>query len=214
MSAPGNHKKVCVVAGVGPGNGAAFVRRFAAEGHRVAMIARSRDVMDGLAGDHPEAHGYTCDLGDTTSVTRTFAAIAAGLGPVDTLIYNGGKGVWGGIDAVSPEDFESCWRAHTLGGYTAARALIPSMKARGAGQIIFIGATASRRGGTASIAFASAKAAQRSVAESWRAPMAATASTFLSSSSTASSMSRLRAPAFRTGPRAFSWRLPMSPRWP
>jgi NAD(P)-dependent dehydrogenase (short-subunit alcohol dehydrogenase family) len=32
---------VCVVAGFGPGNGAAFTRRFASEGYRVAMLARS-----------------------------------------------------------------------------------------------------------------------------------------------------------------------------
>jgi NAD(P)-dependent dehydrogenase (short-subunit alcohol dehydrogenase family) len=40
------------------------------------------------------------------------------------------------------------------------------MKARGAGAIIFIGATASRRGGVQTAAFAPAKAAQRSLAES------------------------------------------------
>jgi short chain dehydrogenase len=40
------------------------------------------------------------------------------------------------------------------------------MKRRGAGHIIFIGATASRRGGAKTAAFASAKAAQRSLAES------------------------------------------------
>lgn len=39
------------------------------------------------------------------------------------------------------------------------------MKARGAGAIIFIGATASRRGGVQTVAFAPAKAAQRSLAE-------------------------------------------------
>jgi len=40
------------------------------------------------------------------------------------------------------------------------------MKAKGAGAIIFIGATASRRGGVQTAAFAPAKAAQRSLAES------------------------------------------------
>jgi NAD(P)-dependent dehydrogenase (short-subunit alcohol dehydrogenase family) len=33
-------KPVCAVVGVGPGNGAALSRRFAAEGYAVAMLAR------------------------------------------------------------------------------------------------------------------------------------------------------------------------------
>ena len=36
---------VCVVTGVGPGNGTAFARRFAAEGYRVAMLARSEPLL-------------------------------------------------------------------------------------------------------------------------------------------------------------------------
>jgi len=40
------------------------------------------------------------------------------------------------------------------------------MKRRAAGHVIFVGATASRRGGAKTAAFASAKAAQRSLAES------------------------------------------------
>ena len=36
---------VCAIVGVGPGNGAAFGRRFSREGHRVALCARSLDVL-------------------------------------------------------------------------------------------------------------------------------------------------------------------------
>ena len=34
-------EKICLVTGVGPGTGSAIVRRFAAEGYRVAMLARN-----------------------------------------------------------------------------------------------------------------------------------------------------------------------------
>jgi NAD(P)-dependent dehydrogenase (short-subunit alcohol dehydrogenase family) len=44
--------------------------------------------------------------------------------------------------------------------------VIPAMKRAARGNILFIGATASRRGGPRSAAFAPAKAAQRSLAES------------------------------------------------
>ena len=88
------------------------------------------------------------------------------LGSVDVLIYNAGKGVWGSAEEVTFEDFEAAWRINTFGAFAAARSVIPAMKRRTSGHIIFIGATASRRGGAKTAAFASAKAAQRSLAES------------------------------------------------
>lgn len=82
------------------------------------------------------------------------------------LVYNAGKGVWGSAEEVSLENFEAAWRTNTFGAFVAARRVVPLMRQRGAGQIIFIGATASRRGGAKTAAFASAKAAQRILAES------------------------------------------------
>ena len=157
---------VCAVVGVGPGNGMAFVRRFAKEGYRVAMIARSGGVMDALATELPQTRAYRCDVGEPVQIDATFAAIATDLGPVDALIYNAGKGVWGTVEEISPEAFEEAWRINAFGAFVAAKCVIPAMKAKGAGQITLIGATASRRGGPKTAAFASAKAAQRSLAES------------------------------------------------
>ena len=112
------------------------------------------------------ARAYACDVGDPAAVGRTFASIGSDLGSVDVLIYNAGKGVWGSAEEVTLEDFETAWRTNTFGAFAAARSVIPAMKRRAAGHIIFIGATASRRGGAKTAAFASAKAAQRSLAES------------------------------------------------
>ncbi|MDX2289713.1 MAG: SDR family NAD(P)-dependent oxidoreductase [Hyphomicrobiaceae bacterium] len=166
MSQSNPSQPVCVVVGVGPGNGAAFVRRFAEEGYRVAMIARSSGVMDALAAELPVARPYICDIGDAVSVESTFARITSDMGPVDALVYNAGKGVWGAADEVSLEDFETAWRTNVLGAFVAARCVIPDMRQRGSGQILLIGATASLRGGAKTAAFASAKAAQRSLAQS------------------------------------------------
>ena len=55
--------KVAVVAGAGPGNGAALARRFADEGYAVAMLARSRDALDRLARQIDGTHAYACDVG-------------------------------------------------------------------------------------------------------------------------------------------------------
>jgi len=88
------------------------------------------------------------------------------MGAVETLIYNAGAGLWGSVEEVSARDMETCWRINALGAFVAARQVIPAMKAAGRGNIVLVGATASRRGGAKSAAFAAGKAAQRSLAES------------------------------------------------
>ncbi len=159
-------KPVCAVLGVGPGNGAAFARRFAQGGYALALLARRRDFIDGLAKELPEARCYACDAAQPDEVERSFAEIRDKMGEVETLIYNAGSGVWGSVEEVSPGDFEACWRTNALGAFVAAQQAIPAMMAAGRGNIVLVGATASRRGGAKSAAFAAAKAAQRSLAES------------------------------------------------
>ena len=159
-------KPVCAVVGVGPGNGAALARRFHREGYAVALLARSSEFSATLATELEGSRAYACDVGDETALERTFAAIAAEMGPVEALLYNAGSGVWGNIEEVSARDFEQSFRINALGAFVAAKQVIPAMKQAGRGSIVFIGATASRRGNVKTAAFAPAKAAQRSLAES------------------------------------------------
>lgn len=151
---------------MGPGLGAAYARRFHQSGYAVALLARSRDLAAALAAELGEStRAYACDVGDARAIDTTFESIRADLGAVDVLIYNAGSGVWGTIQTVERDAFEQAWRVNALGLFLASQAVIPSMKAKGAGAIIVTGATASRRGTPATTAFAPAKAAQRSLAE-------------------------------------------------
>jgi NAD(P)-dependent dehydrogenase (short-subunit alcohol dehydrogenase family) len=159
-------KPVCAVVGVGPGNGAAFARRFAGEGYAVALLARKIEFANELASALPHARSFACDAGDVSSVEHAFAAVRADLGEVDVLVYNAGSGVWGNVEEVTAADFEMSWRVNSLGAFLTAKQVIPAMKQSKSGSIVFIGATASRRGNVKTAAFAPAKASQRSLAES------------------------------------------------
>jgi NAD(P)-dependent dehydrogenase (short-subunit alcohol dehydrogenase family) len=159
-------RPVCAVVGVGPGNGAAFARRFAAEGYAVALLARTLDFSQGVAASLPSARAYACDAGDEASVQAAFGSIRRDLGEVDVLVYNAGSGVWGTVEDVTAADLEKAWRTNFLGAFLASRQVIPAMKVAQRGSIVFIGATSSRRGVARTAAFAPAKAAQRSLAES------------------------------------------------
>jgi NAD(P)-dependent dehydrogenase (short-subunit alcohol dehydrogenase family) len=157
---------VCVIVGAGPGNGAAFARRFAAAGHQVSLLARGRDTLAALGREVPGARGYVYDATDAGDAERVFAAIVADAGTVDTLIYNASSRDFADIEHTSPESFERAWRTGPWGCFLAARQVIPGMQAAGRGNIVVIGATAALTGNAGFVAFASAKAAQRSLAQS------------------------------------------------
>jgi len=160
------NKPVCAVVGIGPGNGAALARRFAAEGYAVALLARSVALSATLAAELVDSRAYACDVADAASVKTVFASIRSELGDVDVLVFNAGGGTWGSVEEITPEAFEASWRVNALGALLVSQEVIPAMKRAGAGAIIFIGATASLRGMPMTAAFAPAKAAQRILAES------------------------------------------------
>lgn len=159
-------KPVCVIVGVGPGNGAAFARKFSANGYQVALLARSLEFTTALAKEIENAKAYTCDVAEANTITQTFATIRAEMGEVETLIFNPGAGIWKSVEEITSVEFEQSWRVNALGALLVSQQVISVMKANKRGNIIFMGATASRRGGAKTAAFSPAKAAQRSLAES------------------------------------------------
>lgn len=159
-------KPLCIVAGVGPGNGLAFCKKFHAEGYRVAILARSLKRMQEYAGGNDDLYPYACDLSDPDSINQTFSQITSELGVPEVVIYNAGSGVFGTALDTTPDDFEAAWRINALGLFHVAQLVAPSMINNGGGAFIVTGATASLRGGAKFAAFSSAKAAQRNLAQS------------------------------------------------
>ena len=153
-------RPVCAIVGIGPGNGAALARRFAAD-HRIALLSRSVDFSTALAGEIGDAKAYPCDASDVASIELAFDHVVRDLGDVDTLVYNAGSGSWGTVEDITPAQFETSWRVNALGLLAASQRVIPAMKAKGSGNIVVIGATASRRGAARTTAFAPANGPSR-----------------------------------------------------
>ncbi|MEZ5581488.1 MAG: SDR family NAD(P)-dependent oxidoreductase [Candidatus Competibacteraceae bacterium] len=159
-------KPVCVIVGAGPGNGAAFARKFTANGYRVALLARNERSFQDLQQTLEDARGYVCDAADPQSVAETFSRIAEQLGPVEVLIYNASSREFASIDETTPEAFEQAWRVTTFGCLLAIQQVLPAMRMAQRGNIVIIGATASWKGAAGFVGFSAAKAAQRSLAQS------------------------------------------------
>ena len=159
---------VVAVVGVGAGLGAALARRFAA-GYKVALIARTAAVTGPVADEIRAAGGTAVPIQSDATIEAEIAAayerIRHELGPIDILIYNGGRRPMGRLLETTPEVFEQTWRLHTFGAFLWARQVVPEMLSRGGGTILITGATAGVRPWPTSAAFAPAKFAVRGLAQ-------------------------------------------------
>jgi NAD(P)-dependent dehydrogenase (short-subunit alcohol dehydrogenase family) len=157
---------MAVVTGVGPGTGAALVRRFSNGGYRVAMLARNRDRLDKLEREVANAHAYVCDVTDEAQLDSTIEAIRADLGTPKVLIHNAVGGAFGNFMEIDPAVLNRNFQVNTMALLHLARRLAPAMIEAGQGAIIASGNTSALRGKANFAGFAPTKAAQRILAES------------------------------------------------
>ena len=157
---------VCVVTGVGPGNGIAIAKRFARQGYQVAMLARSTERLEAWATAEPNAYAFPTDITSPGNVKATFAAIREQLGPIDVLVHNAGTGSFTSFVDTEPSALEAAFQTNVFGLVYCGQEAVTDMRERGAGAIVVTGATASLRGGATFAGFAPAKAAQRSLCQS------------------------------------------------
>lgn len=158
-------KRNALVIGGGPGLGTATARRLHADGYRVAVASRDADKLAGLA-EELEGLAVSMDATDPASVEAGIAAVEERVGPIHTVVWNVGSGVFGTLENVETDGLDLALGTNTRGLFVLAKRLLPQMAERGDGALIITGATASLRGKPFTTAFAAGKAAQRSLAQS------------------------------------------------
>ncbi len=152
---------VCVVSGVGPGTGSPLVRRFAAGGYRVAMLAREAKRLADLAKDVATAKAYVCDVSDPSQVDASMDMIERELGVPAVLIHNAVGGGWGNFMDIDPAMPNRNFQVNTMGLLYLARRVAPEMVASGQGAIIVTGNTSAHRGRANYAGFALQRQARR-----------------------------------------------------
>ncbi len=157
---------IVVVSGVGPGTGAAIVRRFAAGGYRVAMLARSAERLAALEREIPGTTGIPCDVADERQVEAAVARVRGALGTPEVLVHNAVGGAFGTFLDVPPAVLNENFQINVMGMLYLARGLAPAMVDAGKGAIVVTGNTSALRGKAGFAGFAPTKAAQRVLAES------------------------------------------------
>ena len=131
------------IVGAGPNLGMATARRFGAEGYDVGLVSRNagrlRDLADTLTDEGLTAAIEPADLRSPGAATTALAHLADTLGPVDVMVYS----PLASLDWIKPvaettsADMGAALELSVLGAVDAVEAVLPSMRERGSGTLLF-----------------------------------------------------------------------------
>jgi len=161
-----NTKPICMITGLGEGTGGYTAKKFAKEGYRIAMLARSSERLERFEKELEGSKGYVCDVSNIDKLKEVCAKVKNEMGAPEVLIHNAVKGNFETLLDGKPEWLEENFRINTTSLMYLAHALIPDMVKAKKGVIIVTGNTAAKRGIANTPYFAPTKAAQRILAQS------------------------------------------------
>jgi len=150
-------RKVVLVTGGGTGIGAATARRLAGEGYAVAVSGRRREPLETVAGET----GGLAIVADTRvagDASRAVEETVAGLGGLDAVVLNAGRGGTGSLLDADPAVFDDVYRTNVAGAFLVARAAIPHLLER-RGALVTVASVAGLAAAPSSLAYCSSKAA-------------------------------------------------------
>jgi short-subunit dehydrogenase len=142
-------KRVVVVTGASSGVGRAVAREFAQRGDDVALLARSRDGLDGAKRDVELAGGRALALPTDVAVADQVEAAAQAteeaLGEIDVWVNNAMTTVFGEFLEVDPDEFRRATEVTYLGTVWGTRAALKRMIERDRGAIVQVGSAMAYR---------------------------------------------------------------------
>lgn len=141
--------RVALVTGASRGIGAAIAQRFAAEGAKVVISARTLEQHDHLPGSLQETltlirecggegHAVVADLCSAEDRQRLLAETEQQFGPVDILINNAAANFFLPMEKVSDKRWNIMFEMNVKAPFDLARGVIPAMRQRGEGWIVNI----------------------------------------------------------------------------
>ncbi len=164
---------VCAIVGAGEGLGRSLAAKFAGEGFDIALISRSEKGSSAAAAAAAGANAganvkfFAADATQPDTIEQALATIVGDMGDVDVLIYN----VRGSFTAREPlemtyADLDEIYRLEVVGAFAAAKSVLPAMRERGRGSVLFSSATAALRGSATHPLYAIGKFGLRALSQS------------------------------------------------
>ena len=142
--------RTVLITGASSGIGRDIALTFAKMGARVALLARRADVLESLAAEIAEAGGealvLAADVTRRADVRDAVDRALAHFGRIDVLINSAGIAIPDRVETMPPEDLERMMSVNLMGTLHTMQAVLPAMRAAGAGSIVNIASLAGRRG--------------------------------------------------------------------
>ncbi len=158
--------KIAVVTGGNSGIGLAAATIFAAEGARVVITGRRKEMVEKTAaGLGPEAVGLVGDVADLAAHDRLISVVRERFGAIDVYMANAGVNVIAPSEAVTEADYDVQFATNTRGVFFGVTKALPLMRTGGA--IILTGSIASGKALDGHAVYAGSKAALGAFARSW-----------------------------------------------
>jgi NAD(P)-dependent dehydrogenase (short-subunit alcohol dehydrogenase family) len=177
MSTP----KVVLITGASSGFGAMTARALADAKHVVYAGMRNIGGRNARAAESARRYavqrGVTLrpvemDVSDQASVDAAVGAVLAEAGSVDVVIHNAGHMVLGPTEAFTPEQLAAVYDTNVLSTQRVNRAVLPALRARRDGLVIWVGSSSSRGGTPPYLGpYFAAKAAEDALAVSYAAEL-------------------------------------------
>jgi 3-oxoacyl-[acyl-carrier protein] reductase len=143
--------RTVLVTGGNRGIGYAIAEEFVAQGHRVAVTARSGE---GPAGTTT----VRADVTDADALDAAFAEIEQKLGPVEVVVANAGITRDGLLMRMSNEDFDTVVDTNLGGAFRVVKRASTGMIKAKFGRIILVSSVVGLLGGAGQVNYASSKA--------------------------------------------------------
>jgi NADP-dependent 3-hydroxy acid dehydrogenase YdfG len=144
MATSNRQGRVAVVTGASSGIGEATARALAADGYRVALLARRLDRITALADDlGNDSIAIQADVTDRDSIVAAAERVRQELGGADVLVNNAGIMLLGPFDSNQRDDYRQMVEVNLLGAITATEVFLDQLK-DGGGDIVNISSVAGR----------------------------------------------------------------------
>lgn len=158
MSIDHNSGRVAVITGASSGIGEATARALAADGHRVALLARRADRIQALADALGNgAIAIAADVTDRDSIVAAAERVQRELGGADILVNNAGVMLTAPFTSDQREDHRRMVETNLLGAMTVTEVFLDQLRANGGGDLVNISSVAGRVAPAGFAAYAATK---------------------------------------------------------
>jgi len=175
-------QNIVLITGASSGFGALTARAIARSGDVVYAGMREtagrnapavQAAADWAAEQRADLRAIELDVNDVASVETAVRQILAEHGRIDVLIHNAGHMVVGPAEAFTPEQLAELYDVNVLSTQRVNRAVLPGMRERGEGLVVWVGSSSTRGGTPPYLApYFAAKAGMDALAVSYAAELA------------------------------------------